>query len=140
MQSSEGEGGHLSAICMSRCGLKVPSVSMYIALPSPPPMSMGSCTENVVFSIALRLNRNVILCTQLCPEARLAGHAECVAQLCFPTPKLPCRASVQALRHMPDEAAFFGRKSKPSQIRHAMLGLTIYLCDCACLKAACMQR
>ena len=39
------KGQHLSAICMSRCGLKVPSVSMYIALPSPPPMSMGSCTS-----------------------------------------------------------------------------------------------
>ena len=36
---------HLSAICMRRCGRKVPSVSMYIALPSPPPMSMGSCTQ-----------------------------------------------------------------------------------------------
>ena len=33
----------LSAICMSRCGLNVPSVSIYIALPSPPPMSIGSC-------------------------------------------------------------------------------------------------
>ena len=49
MQSSKAEVGHLSAICMSRCGLKVPSVSMYIALPSPPPMSMGSCTEKKVF-------------------------------------------------------------------------------------------
>ena len=34
--------GHLSAIWIRRCGRKVPSVSMYIALPSPPPMSMGS--------------------------------------------------------------------------------------------------
>ena len=65
-QSSKVEVGHLSAICMSRCGLKVPSVSMYIALPSPPPMSMGSCTEKEVCErIALRLNSNVILWTQL---------------------------------------------------------------------------
>lgn len=28
---------YLSAICKSLCGLKVPSASMYIALPSPPP-------------------------------------------------------------------------------------------------------
>lgn len=34
---------HLSATARSLSGLKVPSVSMYMALPSPPPWSMGSC-------------------------------------------------------------------------------------------------
>lgn len=34
---------HLSATARSLSGLKVPSVSMYMAFPSPPPWSMGSC-------------------------------------------------------------------------------------------------
>lgn len=34
---------HLSATASSLSGLKVPSVSMYMALPSPPPWSIGSC-------------------------------------------------------------------------------------------------
>lgn len=36
---------HLSATARSLSGLKVPSVSMYMALPSPPPWSMGSCGQ-----------------------------------------------------------------------------------------------
>ena len=38
----------LSAICVKRSGLKVPSVSMYMALPSPPPFATGSCTSQHV--------------------------------------------------------------------------------------------
>lgn len=36
---------HRSATARSLSGLKVPSVSMYMALPSPPPWSMGSCGQ-----------------------------------------------------------------------------------------------
>lgn len=38
---------HLSAICKSLCGLKVPSASMYKAFPSPPPWSNGSWNNNI---------------------------------------------------------------------------------------------
>lgn len=38
---------HLSAICKSRCGLNVPSASMYIALPSPPPCANGSWNKKI---------------------------------------------------------------------------------------------
>lgn len=40
---NKGAPSHLSATASSLSGLKVPSVSMYMALPSPPPWSMGSC-------------------------------------------------------------------------------------------------
>lgn len=36
---------YLSAIWVSLSGLNVPSVSMYIAFPSPPPSVTGSCTQ-----------------------------------------------------------------------------------------------
>lgn len=43
MLSKERLVTHLSATASSLSGLKVPSVSMYMALPSPPPWSIGSC-------------------------------------------------------------------------------------------------
>ena len=58
---------YLSAICMSRCGLNVPSVSMYIALPSPPPMSMGSC-----------MNRDIPHLAQISCERRTAPNKQAV--------------------------------------------------------------
>lgn len=46
---------HLSATARSRSGRNVFSVSMYIALPSPPPMSIGSYTmkQNITVGISL---------------------------------------------------------------------------------------
>jgi hypothetical protein len=45
-RSQATPAAHLSAICISLSGLKVPSVSMYMALPSPPPWSAGSCAAH----------------------------------------------------------------------------------------------
>ena len=44
---------HLSATARSLSGLKVPSVSMYMALPSPPPWSMGNWKEKTYRKVTL---------------------------------------------------------------------------------------
>lgn len=43
----------LSATASSLSGLKVPSVSMYMALPSPPPWSIGSCGTTQTLSMKI---------------------------------------------------------------------------------------
>ena len=43
---------HLSAMACNRSGRNVPSVSMYSALPSPPPRSTGNCAAQQVLSSA----------------------------------------------------------------------------------------
>lgn len=44
---------NLEAICSILPGLKVPSVSIYIALPSPPPSVVGSCRHTIISNIVL---------------------------------------------------------------------------------------
>ena len=67
---------HRSAMAVRRSGRNVPSVSMYSALPSPPPLERGSCR-----------GAGVSVCAQALREAgapsaaRLAGHGQHVAQL-----------------------------------------------------------
>lgn len=56
---------HLSATARSLSGLKVPSVSMYMALPSPPPWSIGSCTQSTA---------NLSSPAQLPPRNETAGE------------------------------------------------------------------
>ena len=89
---------HLSATARSLSGLKVPSVSMYIALPSPPPCSMGSCGQMKTCRFYHPSNTtSVYQWTFLhhnlphhCFLSRpyLTGDSECVAQLGLSRSKL----------------------------------------------------
>ena len=79
---------YLSAICTSLSGLKVPSVSMYIALPSPPPTSMGICSHEQELLSGLASEETLsehqgCLCWRL--SAYLTQDAQRVAQLSLAT-------------------------------------------------------
>ena len=67
----------LSAMATMRSGLKVPSVSMYIALPSAPPMPTGICARRTQQSALLTVSGS---CTSG-STGDLAGDAQRVAQL-----------------------------------------------------------
>jgi hypothetical protein len=93
---------HRSAICARRCGRKVPSVSMYSALPSAPPMSIGSCgpcagtaraalwhVRAAHISIGMAASSVRARARAGARATHLARHAQRVAQLRLAAPELP---------------------------------------------------
>ena len=69
-----------SAIAISRCGRNVPSVSMYMALPSAPPCASGKLARHRQRVAQLRLSRPE-LAVNLSQRARLETPPEKLVEL-----------------------------------------------------------